>query len=145
MDAIGLVDDILEVYGLGVRDAACINDALSGRCGIRIEEMAKAIATLTTHTQAEALDSLKLELRKFTNSSGALDRAFKARTLGKAEGLSGDLARLEIARDAISDVMTDLWSDSPAYIRKLDKIDVLGLLDKLIAECEWCLNKEESE
>jgi len=140
VDAMDLAGNIIKAYDRRVRDVW--QDGLSG---IRIEEMARAIAMLTTYTEREALDSLKVELRKFTNSSGALDRAFKARTLGKVEGLSGDLARLEIARDAISNVMTDFWTDSPTYIRKLDKIDVLGPLDKLIAEGEWCLNKEEGK
>ena len=140
MNAIDLAADILDAY-----DKRIYKAVLDGSSGIRIEEMARAVAMLTTYTEREALDSLKLELRRFTNSSGALDRAFEARSLGKVECLSGDLARLEIARDAISDVMTDLWTDSPVYIRKLDKIDVLGPLDKLIAEGEWCLNKEEGE
>ena len=140
MDAMDLAADVIKAYDRRVRDVW--QDGLSG---IRIEEMARAIAMLTTYTEREALDSLKLELRRFTNSSGALDRAFEARSPGKVECLSGDLARLEIARDAISDVITDLWTDSPVYIRKLDKIDVLGPLDKLIAEGEWCLNKEEGK
>ena len=140
MNAIDLAADILDAY-----DKRIYKAVLDGSSGIRIEEMARAVAMLTTYTEREALDSLKLELRRFTNSSGALDRAFEARSPGKVECLSGDLARLEIARDAISDVITDLWTDSPVYIRKLDKIDVLGPFDKLIAEGEWCLNKEEGK
>ena len=116
-----LAADVIKAHDQRVRDIW--EDGLSG---IRIEETAKAIATLTTYTEREALDSLRAELRKFTNSSGALNKMFDAKTLGKVNILAGDLAKLRIARDVIADVMPDLWTDSPSYVRKLEKIDVFG-------------------
>jgi len=142
VDSVDLFADILEAYDSRMLDTECIRNVLNGRCGIRIEEMARAIAMLTTYTEREALDSLKLELRKFTNSGGALNKMFDAKTLGKVNILAGDLAKLRIARDIIADVMPDLWTESLAYIRKLDKIDVLEPLDKLVAEAEYCLRRK---
>ena len=133
----GLAANVIKAYDRRVRDIW--QDGLSG---IRIEEMARAIAMLTTYTEPEALDSLRAELHKFTNSSGALNKMFDAKTLGKVNILAGDLAKLRIARDVIADVMPDLWTESPAYIRKLDKIDIFGPLDKLIAEAEYCLRRK---
>ena len=138
MDAIDLAASVIKAYDRRVRDLW--QDGLSG---IRIEEMARAMAMLTTYTEREALDSLKVELHKFANSSGALNKMFDAKTLGKVKILAGDLERLRIARDIIADVSPDLWTDSPAYVRKLNGIDARGALDKLIAEGNWCLNKEE--
>ena len=140
MNAIDLAADILDAY-----DKRIYKAVLDGSSGIRIEEMARAIATLTTYTEREALDSLKVELHKFANSSGALNKMFDAKTLGKVKILAGDLERLRIARDIIADVSPDLWTDSPAYVRKLNGIDARGPLDKLIAEGNWCLNKEEGK
>ena len=140
MNAIDLAADILDAY-----DKRIYKAVLDGSSGIRIEEMARAIAMLTTYTEREALDSLKVELHKFANSSGALNKMFDAKTLGKVKILAGDLERLRIARDIIADVSPDLWTDSPAYVRKLNGIDARGPLDKLIAEGNWCLNKEEGK
>ena len=148
MKAIDLIAGVLKAYDLGMKPFCdlCIYPAdYYSFEDWQLETLATAVATITTLTAQEALDALKSVLHEVEESEGALDKTSDEERSKKEDAqllcTVADLAKLKTVRDILRSINVETWTDSEAYVRKLDKIDTRTPVGQLIAEAVHIIGK----
>ena len=146
--AVDLITRVLKAYDWSMKDIWDIRAHLDHDFDDwQLETLATALARITTLTAQEALASLKSVMHELEDSDGALNKALDEKRKEDTQLLDAvaDLARLKMAREILHDVSVEYWTDSPVYVRKLQKIDAIAPVKALIAEVCHIIGKLTEE